>query len=58
MRICIGIHIADGIVIAADAEEGDSHLKRPQQNIFPWMGAPNSVTASLMLAPIRSEALL
>jgi len=42
MTICIGLLASDGIVIAADSEEGDSYLKRSQEKIFPWMGNVSS----------------
>ncbi len=36
MTICIGMVGRDGIVIAADSEEGDTYFKRPQQKIMTW----------------------
>jgi len=38
MTICIGLLASDGLVIAADAQESDTYLKRTQQKIMPWLG--------------------
>lgn len=44
MTICIGMVAQDGIVIAADAEENDGYVKRPQQKIMSWQTASSGGT--------------
>lgn len=44
MTICIGMVARDGIVIAADAEENDSYIKRSQQKIMTWNTASSGGT--------------